>query len=187
MQRVTLTDLLIRNLKPAPTGQRYVVHDALLPEFGVLVTDKGSKSFTVYKRWPGEKAPKRLKIGDANKMKLTDARKLARRRLEMAAEGVNYRKEERKAAEERAKLAAHTFSAVATAWFAFIQKQDRRGGRYTARIFPVVDGQAYCRDHPGGNRRGDYGQGQRIGQGPPQARDGAQPAYSPKAPVPLGV
>jgi hypothetical protein len=125
MRRETLTDLLIRNLKPAPDGKRYVVHDTLLPEFGVLVTDKGSVSYTVYKRWPGEKSPKRLKIGDAKKMKLTDARKLARTRLELAAEGVDYRAELRKAEEERAKQAAHTFGAAALDWFEFIKKHDR--------------------------------------------------------------
>ena len=39
----TLTDRLIKTIKPAPEGTRKQVMDALVPGFGVRVTDKGGQ------------------------------------------------------------------------------------------------------------------------------------------------
>jgi hypothetical protein len=45
MARITLRDAKIKSLKPAAKGERYQVMDALVPGFGVRVTDKGVKTY----------------------------------------------------------------------------------------------------------------------------------------------
>ena len=49
----TLTEPFIKALKPAPAGQRYAIADALVPGLKVRVTDKGSKSFILWRRFGG--------------------------------------------------------------------------------------------------------------------------------------
>jgi hypothetical protein len=44
--RVTLTATKIGALKPAKKGQRYQIMDALVPGFGVRVTETGNRTFT---------------------------------------------------------------------------------------------------------------------------------------------
>jgi integrase len=73
-----LTEPYIRSLKPAATGKRYAVADALVPGLKVRVTDKGSKSFIVWRRYGGASNPAARAIGSVGAMTLAEAREKAR-------------------------------------------------------------------------------------------------------------
>jgi len=62
--RKNLTPTLIKGLKPAPEGERYQVMDAIVPSFGVRVTDRGHKTFIMKTRFPGHANPTRREIGN---------------------------------------------------------------------------------------------------------------------------
>jgi hypothetical protein len=62
-QRTLRSPGRIEALKAAPPGERYTLYDALIPGFGVRVTDKGAKSFIVYRRIAGDQRPRRLSLG----------------------------------------------------------------------------------------------------------------------------
>src|SRR5277367_6169903 len=107
-----LTDLAIDALKPAPERKRYQVMDAIVPGFGVRVTDRGERSFVLYTRYPG-KGPARRRLGKVGTMKLADARAKARRWLEMIARGVDPAEEEGRVLREAQRRRENTFAAVA--------------------------------------------------------------------------
>jgi integrase len=89
------------------------VPDAIVPGFGVRVTDKGKKSYTLTARFPGSANPTRRTIAPVNAIDLSTARETARAWLAQVARGVDPNKEaERiKRSAEAAKL--ETFAAVA--------------------------------------------------------------------------
>lgn len=115
-ERKNLTTLSIKALKPAPAGKRYMVWDALLPSFGVRVTDKGAKTFIVMKRLYGKLV--RWPVGTFPALSLEKARELARDYLEDIAKGVDPKEKlnSRHKAEERRRR--DTFEAVAEAFIA---------------------------------------------------------------------
>src|SRR6185295_9729839 len=83
-----LTDPFIRNLKPAALNHRYAVADAVVPGLKVRVTDKGSKSFILWRRYPGAKNSAAARsIGKVGELTLADARTKARAWLAMLAQG----------------------------------------------------------------------------------------------------
>src|SRR5437868_2488816 len=76
MPVVTLTDITVRNLKPIE-GKQVVYIDKTLKGFGIRVTGTGAKSYVLtYGR-----DRRRIKIGDANLIKLANARAEAKRIL----------------------------------------------------------------------------------------------------------
>jgi integrase len=74
----TLTEPYIRSLPPAPAGQRYAVSDALVPGLRVRVTDTGSKSFILWKRYGGAAHPAARSLGSVGELTLAQAREKAR-------------------------------------------------------------------------------------------------------------
>jgi integrase len=60
---VVLTYAYLRSLKPAPKGKRYFVNDALVPGLQIMVTDRGTLSYGMKRRWPGQKQPTWHKMG----------------------------------------------------------------------------------------------------------------------------
>ena len=83
-----LTEPLIRNLKPATAGQRYAVADAVVPGLKIRVTDKGAKSFVLWRRYPGAKNSAAARsLGKVGELKLADARTKARAWLALLAQG----------------------------------------------------------------------------------------------------
>ena len=85
--RRNLTPVYINSLKPAPKGRRVDHHDVAVPGLAVRVTDRGAKAFVLIARFPSKpKHPTRRTIGDAASMPLDDARKIARKWLEMISE-----------------------------------------------------------------------------------------------------
>jgi integrase len=112
MRRV-LTDRGIRALQPARSGTRYIVYDTLVPPFGVRVTDKGAKTFVVYKRAAGESRPRRIALGGYPLLSLEQARTKAKAALEDLSAGQHPRdRMERERAEEQQRR-ADSFGAVA--------------------------------------------------------------------------
>jgi integrase len=115
VQRFVLTTKFIAGLKPA--AKRVYFWDALIPSFGVVITPRGSKSFIVYRRWPGSRAPARRTIGNANKLALSAARDRAREWIALAERGVDPKAQAREAALMAQRARTATFAAVAEAWF----------------------------------------------------------------------
>jgi integrase len=87
--RRNLTVRAIEALQPALPGQRYDVPDAIVPGFGIRVTDKGKKSYTLTARYPGSSNPTRRTIATVNAIDLAAARETARAWLLDIARGVD--------------------------------------------------------------------------------------------------
>ena len=108
-------------------GTRSEIWDTLTPAFGVRVTDKGTKSYAVYTRWPGTNKPTRRTVGDADKMTLASARAVARDWLDAVARGVDPAVEAQRALLEKERRAGITFRAVAESYIAEDLANKRRG------------------------------------------------------------
>lgn len=85
-----LTEVTVRNLK-APVQGRLEIWDALLRGFGIRITEKDARSyFVMYWIGPkGQRKQRRLTLGDARVITLSDARDTARRALESVARGID--------------------------------------------------------------------------------------------------
>jgi integrase len=108
-----LTEPYIRALKPAPSGQRYSISDAVLPGLKVRVTDKGAKSFVLWKRFGGAANPAARSLGRVGAITLAEAREKARGWLEQLIRGDD------PAATERARREAEQNKRDATFGVAF--------------------------------------------------------------------
>jgi len=116
----TLTDRFIRSLKPAPKGERKDHMDAVVPGFGVRVTDKADengkaaqKTLILADRYPGSKRnaqgkinPTRRALGEYGALTLEQARAKARHWLELIARGIDpaVAEERERRAEERRQM-----------------------------------------------------------------------------------
>ncbi len=87
--RVNLTPTKVAGLKPAPPGQRYQVMDALVPGFGIRVTDSGSRTFILRTRFPGSDSASRREIGKVGDITLSDARDKARMWRDLVRQGID--------------------------------------------------------------------------------------------------
>jgi integrase len=120
--RRNLTIKAIEALKPAPSGGRYDIADAIVPGFGVRVTDKGKKSYILTARFPGSSNPTRRTIADVGAMELTKAREVARVWLSQIAAGLDPQAER-----ERARLeAAHRLATFGEVVQQFMTQHVRR-------------------------------------------------------------
>jgi len=130
---VTLTAKFIASRQPAAPGQRAHYWDALVPGFGLRVTDRGAKSYVVYRRWPGNRAPARRTIGDVKSVTLAEARDKAREWITLAERGFDPAEQQRqsKIAEQRRRQS--TFKAVVEAWLASDELKKTRTANNVAR------------------------------------------------------
>ncbi|BAV45851.1 Phage integrase family protein [Mesorhizobium loti] len=104
MPRENLTDNRLKALKPAASGQRYVIMDAQVPNMGVRVTDKapanGSKlkagqvSFIYIARFGGAAQPARRALGEYDIMSLDAARTKAREWAALIDKGIDPKEQE---------------------------------------------------------------------------------------------
>jgi integrase len=113
MSKRTLNDKILKSLKPAKSGDRYAIMDAIVPGFGVRVTDKGHRTFVLVARFPGASNPTRRAIGAYGELTLEAARTEARRWLELIQAGKDPAAEEERAKRETLRKHKHTFAAVA--------------------------------------------------------------------------
>ena len=77
-----LTEPYVRSLKAAAAGQRYAVADALVPGLKVRVTDRGAKSFILWRRYGGAPNPAARALGPVGVLTLAAAREKARSWIE---------------------------------------------------------------------------------------------------------
>src|SRR5260221_11644783 len=113
--RKKFTDRFIESLRPAPSGKRVEYWDTIVHGLGVRVTDRGVKSYVVYRRWPGSTVPTRRKIHreDAEHVTLAYARETAREWLQLLARGIDPRAKERAEQDEARHRSQSTFAAAA--------------------------------------------------------------------------
>jgi integrase len=86
MKGKALSDRAVASVKPPPSG-RLEIWDAVLPGFGLRVTDKGAKSWVAMYRTGNRK--RRLTLGAYPKIKLGAARDLARDAFRAVGEGLD--------------------------------------------------------------------------------------------------
>jgi integrase len=111
MARATLTDVMVRRIRPPARGQ--VEHwDVVIPGFALRVSDSGRKSWVLMARLRGELL--RYTIGTYPTIGLAKARELARSALHLIAEGKDPRDERKRRVEQR----TGTFASVAAAFVA---------------------------------------------------------------------
>jgi integrase len=132
--KVMLTDKGVGGLKPALTGKRYIVWDALQPHLGVRVTDKGAKSFIVVRRRPGERYPDTIVLGKYPAVKLKDARAKAPTILGTLATGRTPAGLEAERLREEARRRKETFATAVADFIADGALADLRSGRVTEAI-----------------------------------------------------
>jgi integrase len=117
MAKKTLNDRIIKALKPAPTGQRRDLWDALVPGFGIRSSDKGNHNFVLLARFPGSTNPTRRVIAPIGALGLAEARERARHWLALIGRGIDPQIEvERQRASELRKQ-ADTFEGVCEKFF----------------------------------------------------------------------
>ncbi|WP_439925590.1 tyrosine-type recombinase/integrase [Nitrobacter sp. JJSN] len=116
--RKELTVTMVSKLK-APTAKlgakyppRLWVADSLVPGFGVRITDKGSKTYVLRTRYPGEASASRREIGKVGEIELTDARDKARGWLKLVGEGKDPAKVEAKKRDVQIERDATTVNAI---------------------------------------------------------------------------
>src|SRR5262249_28373732 len=132
MRRTVLTPKFIGSIKAAP-GQRSEHWDAIVPSFGVRVTERGAKTFIVYRRWPGSRAPARSSVGDAKHLSLAEARDRAREMIDLAERGIDPAEQQRKAKIEEQRHRQATFKAVVEAWLVSDEVKKTRTAASVAR------------------------------------------------------
>jgi integrase len=123
----TLNDRMLRALKPAKAGKRYDLMDVQLPGFGVRVTDKGTKTFTLTKRFPGSANPTRRALGEYPAIGLAEARERARKWIDLLDRDIDPQVEvERERLAEQRKR-ANSFAAVAEDFIQNKLPRERKG------------------------------------------------------------
>jgi integrase len=129
MTKRLLTDVFIRNLKAAPPGKRIAHWDTSVgPGFGVIITDRGVKSFVLYV------GSSKYKIGSADRMSLADARDKARDWLAQLRKGINPHEKAKQAKAEAQMAKERTFGAVVETFIAERLSAKRHGTKDAALI-----------------------------------------------------
>ena len=110
MSRLRLTDAAVRRLRPPKRGQAEYF-DELLPSFGLRLSYSGARSWIVMTRV--NRKLRRITLGRYPATSLEDARREARRVIELAQKGADPRAARRNQAEKRTNFGPGTFGAVA--------------------------------------------------------------------------
>jgi integrase len=135
-----LTDRFIKSIKPAPEGTRKQVMDELVPGFGIRVTDKGVKTYIFQARFPGSAYQARREI---NAPTLEKARDTAREWSVLIKQGIDPAQIAAKAKEEKARVRANTFGAIAESYFtdklATLRSGPTTAKRFRKHLFPIFE------------------------------------------------
>jgi integrase len=125
-RKVVLTDRGLKALKPAPSGKRYIVWDAMQPHLGVRVTDKGAKSFVVVKRRLAAAHPDTHVLGQYPARSLRAAREEAPGIIALLAKGKSPAQAKADAEREAARRRADTFESAVEK---FVEHEEAKGLR----------------------------------------------------------
>lgn len=143
MSKTALTPRKLETLKPAPEGKRYQVMDAIVPGFGVRVTDAGVRTYIFQARFPGSPNQARREIGKVGSIDLAAARDKAREWARLIGAGIDPKEVEAKARQERATVRATTFGKIAEVFFTDKLATQRSGEtiekRFRKRLFPIFE------------------------------------------------
>lgn len=139
MPKRTLNDRVLRSLKPAERGKLYDVMDAVVPGFGVRVSETGRKTFILIARFPGNAAtgvpnPTRRAIGEYGALTLEQARGRAREWLELIRRGRDPRNEQERARSAELRQGRNTFAVVAEDFINEKLSNERKGGEVARDI-----------------------------------------------------
>jgi integrase len=126
-----LTDRAIKSLKPTPTGKRRIVWDAVVPGFGVRLTDRGVKTFVLVVRYPGSASPTPRSLGTYGAITLEAARTKARQWLELIASGID-------PAQDLVRKREQTFQRIAEQYFLRKAKDHRSRAASEATLARLV-------------------------------------------------
>jgi Arm DNA-binding domain/Phage integrase family len=132
MPKRTLNDRGLRALKPAK--QRYEIMDAVVPGFGIRVTEQGTRTFILVARFPGSTNPTRRALGEYGELTLEAARIKARDWIELIRKGRDPRDEEEQARLAAQRKRANTFAAIAEDFFQEKLVSERKGREVEADI-----------------------------------------------------
>ena len=132
----TLNDRVLRSLKPAEQSKLYDVMDAVVPGFGVRVSETGRKTFILIARFPGNPDklaasvpnPTRRALGEYGALTLEKARARARDWLELIRQGKDPRNEEEQIRNAKSRKGRNTFSVVAEDFINERLSNERKGG-----------------------------------------------------------
>jgi integrase len=108
-----LTDRTLKSLKPAARGKHYDLWDAVVPGLGVRVSDTGTKTFVLMKRYGDSKNPTRGRLGMYGAISLDDARTKARNWQILLERGIDPHSEEKRQREAELRKRENSFAAVA--------------------------------------------------------------------------
>ncbi len=137
-RKIALTDRSMKAFKPAPSGGRLTVWDALMPGMAIRITDKGARSFYAVKRRAGDPQPTWVLLGRYPLMGLAGARAAAREALTALMEGKHPKSlaEAKRQAEKTAarEAIANTFGAVAEGYIAKYLPSIKSAKVYESRI-----------------------------------------------------
>lgn len=115
----TLNDRTLKGLKPADKGEgTYDQMDALVPGFGVRVSEAGRKTFMLAARYPGSSFYARRALGVYGAMSLEKARAKARAWLELIDKGIDPQAEEERLKIEQQRKRENSFRLVAESYIA---------------------------------------------------------------------
>jgi integrase len=126
-----LTDRAIKSLKPTPTGERRIVWDAVVPGFGVRLTDRGVKTFVLVVRYPGSANPTPRSVGTYGAITLEAARAKARQWLELIASDID-------PAQDLIRKREQTFQRIAEQYFLRKAKDHRSRPASEATLHRLV-------------------------------------------------
>ncbi len=112
LNRVKFTDRFVKTRKAAPKGQRAEHFDAIIPQLGLRVTDRGNKSYVLLARFPGSPNPTRRALGTVGELKLDEARIRAREWLALLERGIDPKDEAARAIAAEQQKRANTLEAV---------------------------------------------------------------------------
>lgn len=107
--RKVITDAMAQKVKPAPKGKRNEYWDAIVPGFGLRVTDAGGKSFFLRTRAGAEQLRMSWPYPATT---LEAARAAAKAALDDLAQGIDPKAKKVAEAEAKAEKAANTFKTV---------------------------------------------------------------------------
>ncbi len=92
-RRINFTVAALTQAAPPPGNTRIIIYDAKIPGLAMRVTDKGVKSFTLYRKYQGQ--PVKMKLGGFPAISIEQARTLAAAANGKMAQGIDPRDERR--------------------------------------------------------------------------------------------